>query len=186
MGLFGDLMSKVGAKMEAVMGKNMSGESKEAYEKEQQANDEQILEQETQKAESAQELDKHKTTATASDLKNLETLLQTIAVIDQNKQWVGGFDNFKANQNAKAANLFSGNKNIKVLSACDNAFYLSKYHNGSFYAYQMFTKQDVVKLQIEGMLSKKIKLELANGTTYSVDVSENKEMVAVLKQLLQS
>lgn len=185
MGLFDNLMAKVGEKMEKSMSKNLTGESKEQYEKEKTDNLLKKEEFEKQKAEAQAELDTHKIPANKNDLKNLEALLEKIEVLDDKKLWLAGFDNFKTNQNAKAANLFSGNKNIKVLSAKGDTYYLSRFENDIFFAYKKFAKEDLVKIEVEGLMSKKIKLSFKNGKGYSVDITENKDKATKFKNLLK-
>ncbi|MDD4316026.1 MAG: hypothetical protein PHC84_02570, partial [Clostridia bacterium] len=175
MGLFENLMGKVGNAMEKSMSKNLQGESKEAYEKEKAEKAENKAAFEKDQQAIKDDLASRKIQASSNDLKSPEALLAKIGVIDESKIWVGGFDNFKANQNAKFANIFSGNKNIKIVSLVNGVFYLSKFEDGNFYAYKKFTKEQVASAEIEGLLSKKIRIKLNDNTTYSVDITENKE-----------
>lgn len=183
MGIFGKLMSKIGEKMEKSMSKNLTGDSAKLYQEEKEANQAIINEKLEQEKKYEENLNTFKTSYSKNDMKNLEQLLEKINVLDEKKIWVGGFDNFKTNQNAKAANLFSGNKNIKILSANNDTYYLCKFDNESFYAYKLFTKDEVLKVEVEGMLSKKIKLTFKDGKNYSVDISENKDKATQFKNL---
>lgn len=185
MGLLDNLMNKIGEKLEQGLAHNMTGESKELYEKEKA--EKAIMQAElAKKKEVAQaELDTHKVKIDKNELKNLEVLLQKINVIDTNKLWLAGFDNFKANQNTKAANLFSGKKNIKILSYDGTKYYLSKFDGDNFFAYKQFIKADVTKLEIEGLINKKIKLNFKDGKSYSVDIIENKEKASNFKNMLK-
>jgi hypothetical protein len=185
MGLFNNLMAKVSEKIEKSMSKNLTGESKEQYEKEKAERLAKREEFEKQQQLAQAELDKHKTPANKNELKNIEPLLEKIEVLDDKKLWLAGFDNFKTNQNSKAANLFSGNKNIKVLSLSGDTYYVSKFDGDNFYAYKQFSKEDVVKIEVEGMLSKKIKLNFKDGKSFSVDITENKDKAADFKNLLK-
>ena len=185
MGFFYDLMDKIGKGMEKVMSKNLTGESKEQYEKEKAEKAQSKLEKQEKQQQLQTELDSHKIAVSKTQLKELEPILEKMNTLDEEKIWIGGFDNFRANQNAKAANLFSGNKNIKTLSKHGDDFYVCKYLEEHFVAVKKFAKEDVANFAVEGMVSKSVKLELRDGFKYSVDVSENKEKLTTLKELLK-
>lgn len=183
MGLLNNLMSKVGNAVEKAVSKNLSGDSKKEYEEYKQKQADQKLATEQKQQEIKNELELHKTTASKNELKELLPLLQKINVLDSNLIWVGGFDNFKTNQNAKAANLFSGNKNIKVFAVNGDTYYLCKFENDSFYAYKMLTKQDITGCEVEGLVSKKLKIKTKDNHPFSIDVTENKEALSKIKEL---
>lgn len=185
MGFLNNMMDKIGKGMEKVMSKNLSGDSKEQYEKEKEEKEKVKQENESDKLEMQNELALHKVSANKSELKELEPLLKKVDVMDDDKLWIAGFDNFKANQNAKAANLFSGNKNVKTLSKKDDDLFVCKYSDEHFYAIKKFAKDDVVNFTVEGMLGKSVKLQLKDGYKYSVDVTENKDKLTQLKEFLK-
>src|SRR5690554_4505377 len=97
------LMDKLGNKLEKAMSKNLTGESKEQYEKE-KAEKAEIHQQQKQAKEAVQaELDSMATEITKSDLKDFPTLIRNCNYVDQDNKWLAGFANFKANYNAIAA-----------------------------------------------------------------------------------
>jgi len=181
MGLFGNLMNKIGTAMEKSMSKNLSGESKEQYEKDQAEKLEKQASFEQKQNEIKEELELHTITATKTALKDLESLLSQINVLDNRKIWVGGFDNYKLKQNSKVVNMFSGNTNIKTISVTNDIFYLCKFDGTNFLAYKSFKKDQVISVDIEGFMSKKIRIKLNDNTQYSVDVTENKDKINELK-----
>lgn len=183
MGLFNNLMNKIGQKMEKSMSKNLTGDSAKQYQEEKESAESIKNEKFEQEKKYEEQLTPLKTSYSKNDMKNLEQLLEKIKVLDERKLWIGGFDNFKTNQNAKAANLFSGNKNIKILSVNKDTYYLCKFDDDSFYAYKLFNKNEVLKVEVEGLLSKKIKLTFKDGKNYSVDISENKDKAVQFKNL---
>ncbi len=185
MGLLGKIMNKVGEKMESVMSKNLTGESKEAYQREQKEKEEIKKVKEDQVQSQKEELELHSISAIKSDLKNLEDLLTKIKVLDNKNFWVGGFENYKLKQNARFSNLFFGNKNIRVLSLIGDTFYVSKFNGSKFYAYGSFTKSDVSEVKIEGMFFKKLKIIFNGKKIFTIDVSKNKNKLKDLKDLLK-
>ncbi len=185
MGLFDKLMSKVGNAMENSMSKNLQGESKAEYEKEKTERAEEKAKTAAEQDAAKEELQTQRVQATTADMKNPADLLKKINAIDENNVWVGGFDNFKANQNPTFANMLSGNKNLRVLSQANGVFYLSKFQDGCFYAYKKFAKEQVSSCEVEGLMSKSIKIKTNDGTTYSVDVTENKDKLEEIKKALK-
>ncbi len=185
MGLLDKLTEKVGKVVENVTTKSLSGESKELYEKDKASGIESRRERESQLQEKQVEVEKHKVKTDKSSLKELEPLLLKIEALDDNKIWIGGLDNFRTNQNAKFANILSGNKNVKTISICEEQCYICKFDGESFGAFKGFGKADVVLFEAEGLVSKKIKLKLIDGYSVSLDITENKEKVNSLKEFLK-
>ena len=62
---------------------------------------------------------------------------------------------------------------------------MSKFDGDNFFAYKQFIKADVTKLEIEGLINKKIKLNFKDGKSYSVDIIENKEKASNFKNMLK-
>ncbi|MDD4121163.1 MAG: hypothetical protein PHG90_06260 [Clostridia bacterium] len=180
MGFLDNLSKKIGNAIEKSAAQNMTGATKEAYEKE--------------KAERAEAAAKAEASAVPgimgkyekSDLDNLGALLKKIGAIDESALWIAGFPNFKANQNAFAANLLSGKKNLRFLAKNDDAFYLIKLDEGTISSYKGFRKEDVSSVEAKGgFLTKSFRVELKDRTVYTVDVSENKDKIDQMKNILK-
>lgn len=185
MGLLDKMMQKVGDTMEKTMGKNLSGESKEQYEKDKENKVSAKQEQDSLKEEAKMALAEHTVPADKTALKDLELLLIKNKTLNEQKNWVGGFDNFRTNQNAKFANILSGNKNVKTISIYGDQCFVCKYDGNNFLAVKQFSKSDVIRFEVEGLVGKKIKLELKDNYKLSIDVTENKEKVAILKNFFK-
>lgn len=162
------------------MSKNLTGESKEEYQKEKAVKEERKHAEEKAKA----DLKAMSIKANKEDLKDLTNLLKNSSFVDDNNNWLAGFPNFKTNQNAIVANLFSGKKNLRLLTQNNDVFYLLSINNDAMSPYKAFSKEDVIKVETGSkLLSKSIKLIFKNGDKYSVDVTENKDKIKYFKNL---
>lgn len=180
MGLWDSLNKKIGNAIENAASKNMSGATKEAYEKEKAEN-----------LKTAEEIAKNTVPMISgsydkAELENLGALLKKIDAVDEENIWIAGFPNYKTNQNAFAANLLSGKKNLKFLASKSGFFYLLKLENGTISSYKGFRKEDVAEVEATGkLLTKSFKVKLKDGTVYTVDVSENKDKIQQIKEKLK-
>lgn len=184
MGLFDYLSKKISNVMEKGISKNLSGESKIEYEKQKQEQKlkAEIAEKNSQAIQA--ELNLKKTPATKNDLNNLEILLDKISVLDNTKTWVGGFENYKLKQNSKIVNMFSGNKNIRIFAVNAENYYYCKFDGENFLAYKKISKENINKVEIENYFSKKFLVKLNDGSVFTIDVTENKDKLANLKEIL--
>lgn len=172
------LMDKLANKMEKSMSKNLTGESKEQYEKEQQAKAQKQEEATKAKA----EIDVLAMDITKEDLKDFNALIKRSNFVDQSDNWIAGFPNFKANYNAVIGNLITGKKNIKVLTQKEDTFYLLSILNNKLSAYKAFTKSDVTKVETASkLLSKSFKIKFSDGQSFSIDVTINKDKIKFFK-----
>lgn len=120
------------------------------------------------------------------DLKDLDQLLSGSSFTDERHLWCGGFPNYKFNQNAKAANLLTGKKNLKFISVCEEQFLLLRLEKKQLFPYQIFDKDQVVSVRVDTkLLSKSLRIEFEKGLVFTIDVTENKQKVEAIKKLLK-
>lgn len=179
MGVFDKIKKKMSDTFEKVVSNNMSGASKEEYEKE-KAN----LSKQTD-TDSASSTENINANYTKEDLADLEQLLKKAGALDNQNIWIAGFSNIKHGQNATAANLFSGKNNLKFLTHKDGLFYMLGFNKGVISSYKIFQKADVAKVEAkDSLLTKTFKVVLKDKTTYTVDVKENKDKTKQLNNIL--
>lgn len=179
MGLLGKLGQKLGDAMEKSASKNMTGASKEAYEAEKK-------EQEAQKKE--QIIDEMISIPfSKDDLKDLNGLVNRANLIDENQLWVAGFSNFRANQNASAANLFSGKKHLRFFSVNKEVYSFAFFEDDMFKTYRIFRDQDIkdVDVKIKMLGASTLKIELKDGKLLTIDVTENKDKLQSIKGMFK-
>lgn len=176
MGLLDKITKKIGNAIEKAASKNLTGASKEEYEKYKAEKEKAASEKPTENNISA--------SYSGAELKNLDSLIQKVNAVDEQNLWIAGFPNFKVNQNAIAANLFSGKKNLKFLTYNNGTFYLLRLDNGEIGSYRIFKKENVASVEVSGMMTKSFKVTFKDGTNYSVDVTENKDKIASMKAKL--
>ncbi len=118
--------------------------------------------------------------------KDLDKLLGQANFVDGRHLWIAGFDNFKANQNAAAANLFSGKKNLKFLSFKDGDLYLIKFDKDVLLPYRVFSLNDVLLVDtVTKMAKSSIKIKFKDDTQFSIDITENKGSIKDIKDLFK-
>lgn len=99
--------------------------------------------------------------------------------------WVAGYDNFRSNQNAKFANMFSGKNNLKFIICKDDCVYICKTEKNVFNLLKVASKRDIVEAKvINKMLEKSVVVKL-NGFTTTIDVTENKEKLSQIQSFLK-
>lgn len=179
MGIFSKIGQKIGDAMEKSASKNMTGASKELYEKEK-------LEKEQAK-ENITVLPTVDISYSKDDLKNLDELVLRANLVDHAKMWLAGFSNHRTNQNASAANLFTGKKNLRFLTKNESLYYFAHFHDDHFKSYKTFEQTDIRKTEIKTKLlgASTCFIELNDGTVFTIDVTENKEMVIPFKELFK-
>ena len=178
MGILGKISEKIGNAMEKSAAKNMTGDSKKAYEEEQQKLKE-LREEQT-----PEQLIEYK--FSKDDLKDLNALLLKANLIDEKNMWIAGLPNFKVNQNSRAANLFSGKKNLRFFTAKDDIYYFALFEKDILRAYRAFKKEHILKVEAKSKLigGSTLKIELIDGKVFTIDVTENKENFESIKTLL--
>lgn len=179
MGIFSKIGQKIGDAIEKSASKNMTGESKELYEKEK-------LEKE-QAAKNIEVLPSVDIPYTKEDLKNLDELVIRANLVDQSNMWIAGFSNHRTNQNATAANLFTGKKNLRFFSKNEDLFFFAHFQDDHFKSYKSFKKDNIRKSEIKTKLlgASTCLIELNDETKLTIDVTENKEMVSTFKELFK-
>lgn len=178
-GIFSKIGQKIGNAMEKSASQNMTGASKELYEKEK-------LEKE-KSAQNVIELPTVDIAYTKDDLKNLDELIIRANLVDDSKMWLAGFSNHRTNQNASAANLFTGKKNLRFLTKNESLFYFAHFHDDHFKSYKTFKQENIRKTEIKTKLlgASTCYIELIDGTVFTIDVTENKEMLSQFKELFK-
>ena len=178
MGLLGKIAQKMGDAMEKAAVKNMTGESKEAYEKEK------LAREEARKNMVIDELIEFK--FEKDDLKDLETLLMKAKLIDDQNIWIAGLPNFKTNQSAVTANLFSGKKNLRFFTVNQELYYFVHFQDNYIKAYKVFRKPDIKYVESKTKLvgADTLKIELKDGKVFTIAVTENKEQLKSIKTFL--
>ena len=180
MGLLDNIGKKIGNAIETSAAKNMTGATKEEYEKEKAA-----------KAEAAAQTASNAVNPISgsfekTELENLTALLKKIGAIDDEGLWIGGFLKLRSNQNAVFANILSGKKNLKFLTYNSGAFYLIRLENGNIMSYKAFRKEDVASVSSKNSLFEKVfKVELKDRTIFVIGVTENKDKIAPMKNKLK-
>ncbi|MBU1093689.1 MAG: hypothetical protein KKH01_04425 [Firmicutes bacterium] len=171
------ILTKISKKIEDIASETsqyLSGDSKKAYEE--------------QKATEAKKIEKtvEGYTFTKDQLRDLDVLLGQANFVDGRHLWIAGFDNFKANQNVKAANLFSGKKNLKFLSIKDDDFYLMKFDKNVLLPYRVFNVDDVLLVDLTSKMTKSsMKIKFKDDTKFSIDITENKDSVKAIKGMFK-
>jgi len=180
MGLLDNISKKIGNAMEQSAAKNMTGATKEEYEKEKAARVEAVAQAEASAVSTISgSYDK-------AELENLDSLLKKIGAIDNEGLWIGGYLKLRPNQNAVVANILSGKKNLKFLTYNSGVFYLIRLDNGKILSYKGFRKEDVVSVTTKSdLFTKTFRLELNDKSTYIVDVAANKGKISQLKSKLK-
>lgn len=179
MGLLSKLGQKMGDAMEKSASKNMTGASKEAYETEK-------LEKAT--LENSKVVDEMISIPfSKDDLKNLNNLVKRANLVDETYIWVAGFSNFKANQNASAANLFSGKKHLKFFAVNKDIYYFAFFEDDLFKTYRIFRDEHIKLVEAKPKLlgASTLKIELHDKTIFTIDVTENKEKLESIKGMFK-
>jgi len=179
MGLLGKLGQKIGDAMEKSASKNMTGASKEAYEAEK--SEKEILEKENVLDEMIE------ISYSKDDLKNLDLLIKRANLIDERKIWVAGFSNFRANQNASAANLFSGKKHLRFFCVKQDVYSFAFFEDDMFKTYRIFRDKDILKTETKTKMlgAGTLKIELKDGKVFTIDVTENKDKLQTIKGMFK-
>lgn len=179
MGLLDKLGKKLGDAMEKTLAKNMTGASKEEYEKNK-------AEREAAAAEKlANAVQPISGKYEKSELDNLGALLKKIGAIGDDELWIAGFLNLRANTNATVANLFTGKKNLKFLTCNGDKFYCLSLDDGEISSYRHFRKDDVLLVEVKGLMTKSFAVTFRDKGMYSVDVTENKGKIDEMKAKLK-
>lgn len=119
------------------------------------------------------------------ECKNLKKYIKCCSIIDERELWIAGYPNFNIGQNAVAANLFSGKKNLKIISCKGDKFYISRIRNESFITFKEFTKDDILEVEARVKLFfGSFKVTLNDSYTFSVEVCYNKDNINKLKELM--
>lgn len=171
MGLLDKISKKIGDSIEKSAGANMTGESKELYEEEKSEKEE--------KAKKFTDFKSQEVSCIASkeEMKNLNDLLLKCKAVDSDNLWLAGFPNFKTNQNARIVNMFSGKKNLKIITKCNNLFYLLRLDDGKLKSYDVFDKSMVKEVATENKtFSKTFKIKFSSSM-FTIEVIENKDKI---------
>lgn len=178
MGLLSKLGQKLGDAVEKSASKNMSGTSKEVYESEKIEKADALKNKES--------FDMIETEYSKDELKDLQNLLKRAKLVDEHHLWIAGFPNFKANQNAKAANLFSGKTNLRFFCVNGDLYSFAMFEKNSLKTYKVFRKDAILKFEAKSKLmgASTFKVELRDKTVFTIDITENKEMLEALRNLL--
>lgn len=180
MGLLDNISKKIGNAIETSAAKNMTGATKEEYEKDKAA-----------KAEAAEQAAANAVKPISgsyenTELENLDALLKKIGAIDDEGLWIGGFLKLGANRNAVFANILSGKKNLKFLTSNSGLFYLIRLDNGKIMSYKGFRKEDVASVSSKSSLFEKtFTVQLKDRTTFVIGVAQNKDKIAQMKNRLK-
>lgn len=176
------LLEKLGNAMEKSAAKNMTGESKEEYLKEKAQKEEAAA----VVAAASAPIDSVSGTYSAEELKELDKLMRKIGAVDGEGLWIGGFPNFKTGQNAVFANLLSGKKNLKFLTKNVDTYFLLKLEKGVISSYKAFSKKEVYQVEAQSkILSKSFKIKFNDNHVFTIDVTENKDKVKLMRDLLK-
>lgn len=125
-------------------------------------------------------------TFTKDQARDLDILLGQANFVDGRHLWIAGFDNYKANQTAASANLFSGRKNLKFLAIKDNDFYLLKFEKNVLMPYRTFNVDDVLLIDSTTKMTKSsIKIKFKDDTRFSIDITENKDSLKAIKGMFR-
>lgn len=179
MGFLDNLSKKIGNAMEKAVTSNLSGASKEEYEKE-------MAKREAAAAEKAANAVKPVSGSyEKAELNNLSPLLKKIGAIDASDTWIAGFPNYRSGVNATFANIATGKKNLKILAINGSGFYFIKLDDGTISSYKEFRKEDIASVEVKGLLTKSFEVELKDRTVFTVDVTENKDKVDQVKNILK-
>jgi len=108
-------------------------------------------------------------------------------LIDENQLWVAGFSNFRANQNASAANLFSGKKHLRFFTVNKEMYSFAFFEDDMFKTYRIFRDQDIkdVEVKIKMLGASTLKIELKDGKLLTIDVTENKDKLQSIKGMFK-
>ncbi len=179
MGLLEKLSQKMGDAMEKSAAKNMTGSSKEVYENEKKDFDNA---NEDQKIGEMVEFKFEK-----NDLNDLESLLLKGKFIDSQLLWIAGFPNFKTNQNAVAANLLTGKKNLQFLCINQEIYYFVHFEKDYIKTYRIFNKSDIKIFELKSKLfgTDTFKIELNDKKIFTISVTENKDKVRLITNYLK-
>jgi hypothetical protein len=179
MGLLSKLGQKIGDAMEKSASQNMTGKTKELYEEEKLKN---------------QENEQHKVVHESievkyekDDLKNLDQFIGNSPFVDSEKIWIAGFSNHRTNQNATAANLFTGKKNLRFFMVNKDLFYFAHFVDQQLASFKVMQKSDIRKSDIKSKLigASTVYIEHNDGTKFTIDVTENKAKLEVIKNILK-
>ena len=179
MSILGKIGQKIGNAMEKAASNNMTGESKKLYEQEK-------FEREQNEQEKTV-IEGFKIEFNKDDLKNINELIQRIPNSDENALWIAGFSNHRTNQNATAANLFSGKKNLRFLIINQDIFYFAHFVDNTFESYKNFVQSDIKKTEIKSKLlgASTLYVELKDGKVFTIDITENKEKLDHIKNIFK-
>lgn len=179
MGLINKLKKKVLDAMEKGAAKNMTGASKEAYEKDQALKAESKASDELKR----QSVKQISLRFTKEETKDLESLLMKAGALDDKKLWVAGYLNMRQRQNASFANMFSGIKNYKFLTFNNEGVYVLGIKDDVLSSLKEYHIDDVVSVEVKKSLTKSsIRVTFNDKFSYSVDIAENQNRADEIKR----
>lgn len=179
MGLLSKIGQKIGNAMEKSASQNMTGESKELYEKEKAEREQRKMDQVIDPM-----ID---ISFTKDELKDLDLLIRRADMTDDRGLWIAGFSNHRHNQNASAANLFSGKKNLRFLTLKGDLLYFAHFVDDHFKTYKALRKENIRKMDIKMKLigASTCYIELKDQTIFTIDITENKQKASEIKEILK-
>ncbi len=179
MGLLSKIGKKLGDAMEKSASNHMTGATKEAYEAEKK-------EKETLEIKKVVD-DMISITFSKEDMKDLDQLINRANLLDERHLWVAGFSNFRANQNASAANVLTGKKHLRFFIVKQDFYYFAFFEDDLFKTYRIFRDKDIqsvdVKIKVFGAST--LKIELKDGKVFTIDVTENKDKLQSIKGMFK-
>lgn len=107
--------------------------------------------------------------------------------MDERRLWVAGFSNFRANQNASAANVFTGKKHLRFFIVKHDVYYFAFFEDDLFKTYRIFRDKDIknVDIKIKMLGASSLKIELKDGKILTIDVTENKDKLQSIKGMFK-
>ena len=66
----------------------------------------------------------------------------------------------------------------------NDSFYYCKFDGEYFLAYKKITRENIANVEIENFMSKKFLIKLNDNSVFTIDVTENKNKLADLKEML--
>ncbi len=124
---------------------------------------------------------------TKNDFKDLETFLITNDLLDNQKLWFAGFENYrKATNNAVAENLFYGNKRLKVVSIKNkDVFYISNSKEGLKVRLLGNTEEKFKMSSLKILLYPTVNITTQEGLLLELKVTKNKGCIKEFKKAIR-
>ncbi|QMS85154.1 hypothetical protein [Candidatus Xianfuyuplasma coldseepsis] len=124
---------------------------------------------------------------TKQDMKELESYLRNNDLLDDEKIWFAGFPVHRgAEQNAIAANLFYGNKRLKIVTVKEDTIYFLHNHKNEFSVNKLGTVSHHIKVQLHWkVLHPIIEITTPNEDDISLQINKNKEQLKVFKNKMK-